>query len=74
MEQRLSCILNYNIDLVNIRKVSTVLQKEIIKNGQIIINNDNKKRMYFELKVISNYVKLSEERSKVIRQFQDRGI
>lgn len=53
-------------DLVNLRIVDTVFQKEIIATGQCVYEADRTALQEFEMLVLSFYQKLNEERREII--------
>ena len=65
LEKRLKTI----VDLINLRMVSTVFQKEIVSYGQRIYCRDEYAAETFEMLVLSLYGKLNEERSGILQEF-----
>lgn len=64
-----------DVDIVNVRKVSTVFQKEIIMIGRLLYCADRYKMDEFEMYVLSFYQKLNEERAEIIDSIiKDRRI
>lgn len=55
-----------NVDLINLRCVSTVLQKEIIAAERRIYDGDTKAADEFEMLTLSQYQKLNEERAEIV--------
>jgi len=65
--------LRREIDLVNLRLVSTVFQNEIATSGiRIFCLNENEADA-FEMLVLSKYVKLNEERAGILSSLQESG-
>jgi len=62
----LSRVLGKEVDLLNARTVSTVVQKEIITQGRLIYCANRYAVDEFEMLTISFYQKLNEERSEII--------
>ncbi len=62
-----------DVDLVNIRRVSTVFQKEITTTGRILYCADQYAVDEFEMLVISYYQKLNEERREILEEFAKTG-
>ena len=62
----LSRVLGKEVDLLNARTVSTVVQKEIITQGRLLYCADRYAVDEFEMLTISLYQKLNEERSDII--------
>lgn len=65
----LESLLNKGVDLINLREVSTVLQKEVIAAGRRIYRADEYATDEFEMLVLSYYQKLSEERRDILQSF-----
>lgn len=69
----LEAALGRDVDLVNLRRVSTVLQKEVIAAGQCIYRGDEYAADEFEMLVLSYYQKLNEERREILDAFYQTG-
>lgn len=65
LEARLKC----DVDLINLRLVSTVLQKEVIAAERRIYCADGYAAAEFEMLVLSLYQKLNEERRGILEEF-----
>jgi predicted nucleotidyltransferase len=61
--------LQQEVDLLNARQVSTVMQKEII-SGRLIYGPDRQVVDEFEMLVLSYYQKLNEERQDILVSFR----
>lgn len=61
-------LLRKDVDLINLRQVSTVFQKEIIMAERRIFCADAYAADEFEMLVISLYQKLNEERAEVLAE------
>lgn len=61
--------LGRKVDLVNLRLVSTVFQKEIIASENRVFCVDENAADTFEMLVLSLYGKLNEERSDILASF-----
>jgi predicted nucleotidyltransferase len=73
LAQDLAAILDKDVDLVDLNKVSTVFQAQIIYTGQIIYCCDQERRMKFEMKTFKMYAKLNEERKIIIDGIKESG-
>jgi predicted nucleotidyltransferase len=62
----LQSLLKKDVDLINLRRVSTVLQKEVAAADRRIYTGDPYAADEFEMLALSNYQKLNEERSGII--------
>ena len=54
------------VDLINLRRVPTVLQKEVIAANRRIYHGDEYAADEFEMLTLSYYQKLNEERAEII--------
>lgn len=66
-------LLGKNVDLINLRRVSTVFQKEIILGERRIFCADQYAADEFEMLVLSLYHKLNEERAEVMAEGLSSG-
>lgn len=64
-------MLNLDVDLVNLRSASTILQNEITYNGIVIFSNDQYMVEEFEMLTLSLYQKLNEERKGILNEISD---
>ncbi len=62
----LSSFLKRDVDLLNLRKVSTVFQVQIIDKGKLIFCADRYAKEEFEMLTLSFYQKLNEERKGIL--------
>jgi len=69
----LETLLKKEVDLINLRQVSTVFQKEIIANNRRIFCADQYAADEFEMLVLSFYQKLNQERQGILNEFQKSG-
>ncbi|MDZ7685311.1 MAG: nucleotidyltransferase domain-containing protein [Gammaproteobacteria bacterium] len=63
-----------DVDLVNLRTVSVVLQKEVVLKGRRVFCADTCEVEEFELGVMSRYQKLNDERADIVRAFDETGV
>lgn len=64
---KLEASLKKEVDLINIRRVPTVLQKEIITADRRIYCADEYAADEFEMLTLSYYQRLNEERAEIIK-------
>lgn len=62
-----------DVDLVNLRMVSTVFQNIIVNTGNVIFCADEYSRGTFEMLTWSFYQKLNEERAEILEDFFKTG-
>jgi len=60
-------------DILNLRKVSTVFQKEVIMANRRIYCADLYAAEEFEMLTLSFYQKLNEERKAILESFEETG-
>ncbi len=69
----LSTIVYKDVDLLNIRQASTVLQKEVVVAERRIYTGDSYAADEFEMLTLSFYQKLNEERADILAEFKLTG-
>ena len=65
--------LGKSVDLVIARDVSTVLQKEIVATGRLLLVADSNAVAEFEMLTLSLYQKLNDERREILEAFHATG-
>lgn len=73
LSQQLACILNCNVDLIDLKRTSTVMQMQTISRGKNLYESNRFKRESFEDYVFSSYARLNEERKGIIKDIIRRG-
>ncbi len=73
LRSELEAYLERDVDLINLRRVSTVLQKEVVAADRRIYCADAYAAAEFEMLTFSYYQKLNEERSNIIRDALTTG-
>lgn len=73
LKQSLELKLNADVDLINLRAATTVLQFQIISTGVRIYCIDDFFCNSFDLMVYSSYQHLHEERREIIEDIKKRG-
>ncbi len=63
--------LRRDVDLVNLRQVSTVFQNEIVSTGRLIFCADERAVGEFEMLSLSLYMKLNEERREILAALRE---
>ena len=66
LTEKLGDITHKTVDLLNLRQVSTVLQKEVIMADRRIYTDETSAADEFELLTLSFYQKLNQERAEVL--------
>jgi len=65
--------LKRTVDLINLRMVNTVFQNEIIQQGRIIYQQNERVVDEFEMLTLSFYLKLNEERAGILEDIWESG-
>ncbi len=66
-------LLKKDVDLINLRRVPTVLQKEIVAADRRIHTADEYAADEFDMLTISYYQKLNEERAEILKEIMTSG-
>lgn len=74
LRSELERIAKRDVDLINLRAVSTVFQTEILRTGRILYSAAGSARQEFEMLALSYYLKLNEERAEYLLDFKRTGI
>jgi predicted nucleotidyltransferase len=69
----LEALTGRSVDPVNLRETNTVFQNEIITEGRLIASPNGPATDAFEMKVMSAYQKLNEERSGILEDIAATG-
>jgi predicted nucleotidyltransferase len=70
---RLGDIVHKSVDLLNVRQVSTVFQKEVVMADRRLFCADEYAADEFEMLTLSFYQKLNQERAEILAEFKRTG-
>ena len=73
LQQELAIILHRDVDLLDLRATSTVMQMQVLSTGECLFSGDNHAQELFEMIVYSSYARLNEERSGILEDVRTRG-
>jgi len=73
LEQTIACAIHRSVDLVDLRRASTVMRMQIVGKGECLYSRDDAVRRVFEMYVYSSYARLNEERREILRDIRNRG-
>lgn len=73
LAQKLADILQRDVDLIDLKKASTVFKVQIIAKGECIYCADDNKKAYFEMYSFKDYATLNEEREVILKSIKERG-
>ena len=71
--QDLAFRLGMDVDLLDLRKASTVMQMQVITNGRLLYCRDEAACGAFEDLTYSKYARLNEERAGILQDIAQRG-
>jgi predicted nucleotidyltransferase len=72
-QEDLAVQLRRDVDLVDLRAASTVMQMQVLSHGHVLKEWDRTARQRFEMQVYSAYALLNEERAGILKDVQKRG-
>ena len=72
-QTQLCLALRREVDLINLRAVSTVFQNEIVSSARLIDCQDRAATEEFEMLSLSLYQKLNEERKEILEEIMQSG-
>lgn len=73
LQERLAVALRRNVDLVDLRAASTVMQMQVVSTGEALAVFDHAEKERFEMYVYSSYARLNEERKAIVEQVLREG-
>lgn len=73
LQERLAAHLGRDVDLVDLRRASTVMRAQVITGGVLLLDRDSFARALFEATALSDYARLNEERKQILEDVRARG-
>ncbi|HMB92323.1 MAG TPA: nucleotidyltransferase domain-containing protein [Rhodothermales bacterium] len=73
LQEDLAAILHRDVDLVDLRSASTVMQVQVVAKGFVLYEADTLARQRFEMHAYARYAALNEERAAILNDIQQRG-
>lgn len=73
LAQELASNINIDVDLISLRKASTVFLSQVVSTGKVIYCLNDEVRMNFEMMTLKMYAKLNEERQSIIDKVEESG-
>jgi predicted nucleotidyltransferase len=67
--QELAAMLGREVDLIDLRKASTVMKAQIVGKGKLIYEQNPFQRKMFTMRVFKEYALLNEERKPILDRF-----
>lgn len=66
VQERLAVLAGCDVDLVDLRAASTVMQARVVSTGRVVVDADPGERARFETVAYSAYAMLNEERAGIL--------
>ena len=75
LQEELASVARTNVDLVDLRRASTVMRVEVLRNCELLFEDpaERSTRELFEALALADYARLNEERRGVLSDIQARG-
>ena len=73
LSQELADFLKTEVDLINLHEASTVFAAQIFSEGEVIYSQNENIRIREQMKALSMYVKLNEDRAELLDRIEERG-
>ena len=73
LAQEITVLAHKNIDLIDLRAASTVMQMQVISTGTCLFSNNQAKQEQFENFVYSSSTRLNEERREILNSIRQQG-
>jgi len=73
LSQKVAQVVSRDVDLVDMRRASTVMRLQIVAHGERIYCADEVAASHFETIVYSAYARLNEERHEILADIRARG-
>lgn len=73
LSQSLAIALKTEVDVIDLKQASTVMQWQIISTGKRIFTNNVTQSAFFETYIFSDYIRLNEQRQGILNDIQQRG-
>ncbi|HAG42750.1 type VII toxin-antitoxin system MntA family adenylyltransferase antitoxin [Clostridium sp. Marseille-QA1073] len=73
LANELSFIVKRDVQLINLKNISTVFSAQIVGTREIIYSIEENKRIEYEIRAFKDYAKLNEERQVVLDAIKKDG-
>ncbi len=73
LANELSFIVKRDVQLINLKNISTVFSAQIVGTREIIYSIEENKRIEYEIRAFKDYAKLNEERKVVLDAIKKDG-
>ena len=73
LQQELAVAAGAEVDLVDLRRASTVMRTQVLKDARVLFDGNRPARELFEATALSAYARLNEERRGILADIAARG-
>ena len=73
LQEDLAAQAHQNVDLVDLRRASTVMRVQVLRDGRLLADLHPSIRTSFEASALSAYARLNEERREILNDIAARG-
>jgi predicted nucleotidyltransferase len=73
LQELLARRLRVDVHLVDLRSATTVMQKQVVATGRVLLGSNEQQRRAFEGHVLSRYARLNEERREILARVAAEG-
>ncbi|MHB1654474.1 MAG: type VII toxin-antitoxin system MntA family adenylyltransferase antitoxin [Desulfitobacteriaceae bacterium] len=73
LAQGLAAKMGRDVDLIDLKQVSTVFKAQVIGTGKVIYASDMKRLADFRIRSLKDYALLNEERAEIVKSISARG-
>lgn len=74
LAQELAVWLGRDVDILDLRRTTTVMRAQVISTGRCLESRDDQARAEFEMYAYSDYARLNEERREILKDIKERGL
>lgn len=72
IQEELASKLNQDVDLIDLKDATTILQTEVIEKGRLIYSGDSYQVNHFEMITYSMYADLNESRQDILKDYKEK--
>ena len=73
IQEELASRLKSDVDLIDLVGAPTVMQMQVVATGTVLYERDPYVRQSFEMRVLSAYALLNEERAGILKRIHEEG-
>ena len=73
LQEELASLAGCNVDLVDLRAASTVMQIQVLRSSRLLLDREPSKREAFESHALSDYARLNKEREGILADIEAAG-